>query len=250
MTETTPVAPVEDVQTAGASEDREFRVLLTPCVVTKQFDRCIMVQLGTLDIVDSDGSKKTVVIEGAFSRAGLQCLKDDLESVPDPVGLPKREDVKNHSPYMWAVVMNNGEHFQQFPLVGDETKFGDLHLPDVAQFWLVPKNDPNSLPWYGLMRGQGFVRRATMDADLEVLPLPHPGDVPFHWHYYRNNTLHFMTCAGSTDQLPPHVKQVLGWRLGAEGEPGTLVFEIAVEPDGTFQVFKREPLDAPRWQDG
>ena len=91
------------------------------------------------------------------------------------------------------------------------------------------------------------MRRENLQAPTERLPLPGPGDAPFEWHFYRNNTLHFMACGGQTDQLPPHVRQVIGWRIGALGAPDTLVFEIAVEPDGTWQVFKREPLDDPRW---
>lgn len=246
-TQTSPETPA-DLTTIGANVDRQFRVLLTPCILTKQFDRCIMVDLGCIDVIDSDGSKKTIQIEGAFSRAGLLSLLQDLESVPDPVGLPSREAVKTYSPYQWAVVMEDGDHVQQFPVEREgETPFAGLDLARVAQFWIIPKEDPNALPWYGLIRGQGFVRRENLNAPLEVLPLPHPRDAPFEWHYYRNNTLHFMACAGQTDQLPPHVKQVIGWRIGPLGEPGTHIYEIAIEPDGTFQVFKREPLDSPVW---
>jgi hypothetical protein len=227
--------------------DRAFRVLLTPCIVTKTFDRCIMVSLGNIDVIDSDGSKKEICIQGAFSRDGLNSLLLDLETVPDPVGLPKQEEIKEHSPYQWAVVLENGEHLQQYPADGDELPFASVHLPDVAQFWIIPRGDPNRLPWYGLIRGQGFVRRENLNAPQEFLSLPHPGDVPFEWHYYRNNTLHFMACAGQTDRLPPHVKQVIGWRVGPLGEPNTLVLEIAIEPDGTWQLFSRKPLDDPRW---
>jgi len=236
-----------ELETIGANLDRSFRVLLTPCIITKQFDRCIMVNLGTIEVVDSDGSKRTMNIEGAFSRDGLNSLMTDLESVADPVGLPRPEEVKNFSPYMWAAVLTSGEHLQQFPVNGEETPFGSLHLPDVAQFWLIPKTNPNDLPWYGLIAGQGFVRRENLTAPIQKLPLPCP-DQPFEWHYYRNNTLHFMAASGRSEQLPPHVKQVIGWRIGPLGEPGTLVFEIAVEPDGTFQVFKREPLQHDYWQ--
>jgi len=232
----------ETMEKLGDNVERNFRVILAPCIVTRKFDRCILVKLGTIDVVDSDGSKRIVSVEGAFSRDGLQSLMTDLGTVEDPVGLPKKEEVRHYSPYMWAAVMKNGEHLQQYPLIGDETPFANLHLPDVAQMWLIPKDDPNGLPWYGLIAGQGFVRRANLDAPLEQLPLPHPGELPFEWHYYRNNTLHFMAIAGNNDQLPPHVRQVIGWRVGAAGDPDTLVFEIAVEPDGTFQVFKREPL--------
>jgi hypothetical protein len=248
MVDTQESMTPSEIETLGVNLDRSFRVILAPCVITKAFDRCILVRLGQVDVFDSDGSKKTVNIEGAFSQDGLLSLMTDLQSVPDPVGLPKQEEVKTHSPYMWAAVMNNGEHVQQFPTRGEEVPFAGLPLGDVAQFWIVPKDDPDSLPWYGLIRGTGFVRRENLNAPLETLALPKPGDEPFDWHYYRNNTLHFMACAGNTDQLPPHVKQVIGWRIGPLGDPDTLVFEIAIEPDGTYQVFHRAPLDHARWQ--
>src|SRR4051812_36219232 len=117
-----------ELQTIGANLDRSFRVLLTPCIVTRTFDRCILVNLGTVEVVDSDGTRRTMNVEGAFSRDGLASLQADLESVPDPVGLPRAEEVKHHSPYMWAVVMKNGEHLQQFPVNGEETPFALVHL--------------------------------------------------------------------------------------------------------------------------
>lgn len=242
MTDTAIPEVPSDLETVGANLDRQFRVLLTPCIVTKKFDRCIMVSLGQIEIIDSDGSKKIANVEGAFSRDGLQSLMADLESVPDPVGLPKREEVKTHSPYMWAAVMNDGDHIQQFATSGEETPFATVHLPDVAQFWVIPKDDPDSLPWYGLIRGQGFVRRENLQSAYEPLPLPHPGNTPFEWHYFRNNTIHFIACAGTNERLPPHVKQVIGWRIDER------LFEIAIEPDGTFQVFNRVPLDSAEWE--
>ncbi len=241
--------PVSAPSPVAVNTERSFIVCITPCIITKQFDRCIMVKLGTIEVVDSDGTKKIVEVEGAFSRDGLRSLLTDLETVPDPVGLPSQEEVKTHTPYQWAVVMADGEHVQQYPLEGGETPFALLHLPNVAQFWILPRQDPESLPWYGLIVGKGFVKRNGFGGNWEWLKLPHPGEQPFAWHYYRNNTLHFMACGGQTDALPPHVRQVLGWRLPQEGGED-LVFEIGVEPDGSWQVFRREPLEHPFWREG
>src|SRR5690242_7126285 len=104
------------IETLAVNTDRNFKVQVRPCIVTKQFDRCIVVHLGQFAIEDENGETKTAEVEAAFSRDGLHSLLTDLESVPDPLGLPDRQKILKSTPYQWAVVTRDGEHYQQFPL--------------------------------------------------------------------------------------------------------------------------------------
>lgn len=216
---------------------RPFEVVVTPCIVTRQFDRCIRVALGKVKVDDD----KEAIIVGAFSRDGLKQLLDDLEMMPDPIGLPTPDEIKASTQYMWAVVLSNGTSRQQYLPNQTETAFSDLHLPEVEEFWIIPRFEPDALPWYGLMAGVGFVRKQGFNGFLEPLSLPHPGHEPWAWQYYRNITHHFGMCAGQTEILPPHIVQVLGWRIG------DTIFEIGIEEDGNFQVFRMLPKDDSRF---
>jgi hypothetical protein len=104
-------------QTITINTDRHFEVKTVPCLITKQFDRCIVVKLGTIamppDAEFPEG--RAVEVIGAFSRAGLESLRQDLESVPDPIGLPSQEEVRDATTYQWAVIYKNGQHYQQYP---------------------------------------------------------------------------------------------------------------------------------------
>jgi len=234
-------------ETHTINADRNFEVKVAPCLITKQFDRCIVVKLGTVVLpADELNEERVVEVMGSFSREGLDTLRRDLESVPDPIGLPTQEAVNRDTPYQWAVVMEDGEHYQQYPVEGGETPFSSIHLPDVDQFWIMPRENPNALPWYGLMRGKGWFERGT-DGVTRPMNLPHPGDEPFEWHYYRHNVITFAMGGGECETLPPHVVQCLGWRLPRTNQVD-VVFEIGVEFEGSWQVWKREPLDDPRWE--
>ena len=218
-------------------DNRQFEVVITPCIVTRQFDRCIRVQLGKVQVDDD----REAVIVGAFSRDGLAQLLSDLESVPDPIGIPTPAEVREKTAYMWACVLVDGTSRQQYRADGSETPFADIHLPEVKEFWILPHFDPDALPWYGLIDGVGFVRRSGFDGEIEPLPLPAPDGESFEWHYYRNVTLHFGACQGQTDLLPPHIVQVLGWKIGET------IFEIGVEEDGNYQVYRMIAPDDPRF---
>lgn len=228
-------------QTVTVNVDRHYTVQAVPCLITKQFDRCIMVKLGTIAMPADEAfpEGRAVEVVGAFSRAGLQSLMADLESVPDPVGLPSQEAVKEATPYQWAVIREDGEHFQQYPPGEPELPFRQIHLPDVREFWIIPRYDPHSLPWFGLRQRSGwFIRENGVERALD---LPHPREEPFWFQYYRSNTITFGLGLGQCDPLPAHVVQVMGWRVGET------LFEIGIEFDGSWQVWKREPLDDPRF---
>ncbi len=226
--------------------DRHFEVKVAPCLITKQFDRCVVAKLGTVVLPADDTNEERVVeVMGSFSREGLDILRRDLESVPDPVGLLSQDEVNQDTPYQWAVVMEHGEHYQQYPVEGGEMPFSAIHLPDVHQFWIMPRESPEALPWYGLIRGKGWVERGT-DGVSRPLDLPQPGEEPFEWHYYRHNVLTFAMGPTDCETLPPHVVQILGWRL-PRADGADVVFEIGIERDGSWQIWKREPLDDPRW---
>lgn len=229
------------IEPIAVNTDRNFQVAVVPCVVTKQFDRCIIVKLGTVILPPDEQNPegRAVEVTGAFSRAGLESLRQDLESVPDPLGLPTQVEVHAATPYQWAVVMEDGEHYQQYPADGGEKPFREIHLPEVTQFWIIPRESPNALPWYGLIRGEGWKVRGT-DGVTHALDLPHPEE-PFWYQYYTNTALTFALGPVGNDSLPPHIVQVLGWRIDET------IFEIGIEFDGSWQVWKREPMDDPRW---
>lgn len=224
--------------------ERNFEVIVCPCLITKRFDRCIQVKLGTVivSLDNEDDEAKAIEVFGAFSREGLDILKRDLEAVPDPIELPSQAQVNADTAYQWAVVMEDGEHYQQYPIDGGEMPFSKIVLPEVMQFWIMPRESANALPWYGLVRGKGWFIRE-QDGTSHLLELPYPQNEAFEWHYYRHNYLTFQMGAGSEcETLPPHIIQCLGWRIGET------VFEIGVEFDGNYQVWKRHPLDDPRFQ--
>lgn len=224
--------------------DQHYRVVAAPCLITKQLDRCIQVKLGTIVVPadpDKEGAEPRIVeVYGKFSREGLERLQRDLASVPDPIGIPSQQQVNNQTPYQWAVVMEDGEHYQQYPVEGGELPFGAIHLPNVCQFWIIPRVSADALPWYGLVRGEGWKIRET-DGTTRSLDLTHPGEEPFEWHYLRNISLTFALQGEQADSLPPHIVQILGWRVE------NTIFEIGIEYDGSWQIWRRQPDNDPRW---
>jgi hypothetical protein len=214
---------------------RNFEVLVTPCIITKRFDKCIKVKLGEVKMPD----EVIAVITGTFSRAGLLSLMTDLDSVDNPLNLPPPEEIKKNALYHWGVVMKDGEHYQQYNEDG-EMGFSSIHIPDVEELWLMPRRNPDDLPWFGITRSLGFVQRENSSAGIETLDVPFPTE-PIWFQYYRNTSLHFGIAAGQATVLPPRVVHVIGWRVGET------VCEIGVEEDGNWQVWKMEPKDDPRW---
>lgn len=226
-------------ETLAVNTERNFKVQVRPCLITKEFDRCIVVNFGSIAVEQPDGTMKYAQVEGAFSRDGLQSLLADLEAVPDPLGLPTADEIRAAEVYQWAVVMEDGEHYQQWPPGEREKPFSEIHLPEVSQFWIIPRFDPDSLPWYGLIRGKGFVVRNGPEGGDASLDLPHPGETPFWFQYYRKVVQTMNLALGQSYRLPAHTVQVLGWRVGET------IFEIGIESDGNWQVWKRQPLENP-----
>lgn len=224
-------------QTSG--EGRNFQVLVTPCIVTKRFDKCIRVKLGHVEMPDG----KVAVITGAFSKDGLLSLITDMDTVENPLELPSPEEITENALYHWGVVMKDGEHHQQYQEDGSEFPFRDIHIPDVQEFWIIPRRTPDELPWYGLIREIGFVRRPNGKLGMETMDVPFT-DEAFWFQYERNITVHFGIAAGHAEVLPPRTVQVLGWRVGET------VCEIGIEEDGNWQVWRQEPVDDPRWKSG
>lgn len=221
------------------TEGQTFDILVTPCLITKKFDKCIRVKLGQVIMPD----ETVAVIMGAFSRDGLLSLLTDLDSVENPLELPAPEEIRENALYHWGVVMKDGEHYQQYNTDGTETPFASIHIPDVQEFWIVPRHNPDALPWYGMIREMGFVSRLNGQAGIETMDLPFT-DEAFWFQYTRDVTIHFGIAAGQKEVLPPRVVQVLGWRVGET------ICEIGIEEDGNWQVWRMEPVDDPRWQNG
>jgi hypothetical protein len=217
-------------------ETRSFEVLVTPCIVTKKFDKCIRVKLGEVKMPDDT----IACIMGAFSKDGLQSLMTDLDTVENPLELPTPEEVKTNALYHWGVVMKDGEHYQQYHEDGSETPFSTIHIPDVEEVWIVPRRTPDELPWFGITRTLGFVTRANGSAGIETMDLPFTTE-PIWFQYYRNTTIHFGIAAGQKTVLPPRVVQVLGWRVGET------LCELGIEEDGNYQIWRQEPVNDPRW---
>jgi hypothetical protein len=220
-------------------EDRYHEVLVTPCIVTKKFDKCVRVKLGQVLMPDGE----TAIITGTFSRDGLLSLMTDLDAVENPLELPTPDEIRANALYHWGVIMKDGEHYQQYQEDGSETPFSAIHIPEVQEFWIIPRRDPEELPWYGLIRGIGFVRRANGNEGMVTMDLPLHED-EFWFQYTRNITVHFGIAAGQKEVLPPRTVQVLGWRVGET------ICEIGIEEDGNWQVWRMEPVDDPRWKSG
>lgn len=216
--------------TTDAAKERFFKVAFLKCTVTGEFDKCISVRLGQIQRDDGQVAE----VYGNFSERALLSMLTDLHGAPDPVLVPSHETVQEQTPYQWATVSNDGEAMQQFPKDGLEYPFRDLKLEEVDELWLVPKVEGSDLPWYAITRATGFVQM--IGETCVNLPLPVP-DEPFTIHYFRRVSVTTVTCNGEQDSLPPHVVQVIGWQTGDR------VFEIGVEPDGSYTVWKDEPLE-------
>lgn len=206
------------------------------CVVNRTWDKCIRVKLG--DIYNSDG--ETGSVYGQFSESGLRSLLSDLESAPYPVNLPSPDQIRNNTPYQWAVVYESGEHYQQFPADGSEWHAGMIDWSQVRETWIVPQGAPGILPWFGLVKGVGFLRRETGKED-ELLDIPMI-DGDFQINYYRRNVITFTSALGNTDVLPVHLTQVIGWQVGDPENP--TIVELGIEEDGSYQLWKCRNLEA------
>jgi hypothetical protein len=217
------------------ADSRNFQIGFMRCVVNKTWDKCVRVKLG--EIYNEKGEPGAVY--GQFSATGLRSLLTDLEGAAHPVNLPAVNEIRNNTPYQWAVICQNGEHYQQFPADGSEWHAGMVDWSQVQEAWIVPQGSPDSLPWYGLIKGVGFVRREAGKED-ELLDIPTvEGD--FQWNYERKVTITFSSALGNTDVLPTHVVQCLGWQTGDPENP--TIVEIGVEDDGSWQIFTLKNLE-------
>lgn len=228
-------------KTLHANEERAFHVRLMPCIITKQFDKCICMKLSEVQPIDEAGEPfgRPLEVWGQFSAAGLRSMLQDLEEATDPVGLPTPDEIRNRNPYGWGVVFADGREAWQYNEDGSENPFATIHLPDVRELWVLPRPGHMDLPRYGLVAEMGFFR-IDPHHGLERLDLPYP-DWPYHWHYYRRNWITFSSFGGQSEYLPERVIQVLGWRIEDEGED--VLLEIGIEADGTWHIFKKEPWD-------
>lgn len=215
-------------------DPRNFQIGFMRCAVSKTWDKCIRVKLG--EIYNADGEPGAVY--GQFSESGLRSLLADLESAEHPVNLPSPDQIRNNTPYQWAVMYENGEHYQQFPADGSEWHAGMIDWSQVREAWIVPQLAPDLLPWFGLVKGVGFLRREAGKAD-ELLDVPMiAGD--YQINYYRKNTITFTSALGNTDVLPTHVVQILGWQVGDPENPS--IAEIGIEDDGSWQLFRYQNI--------
>lgn len=225
------------------NSERHFQTGFFCCSVTRQMDKCIRIKLGDLPLPDG----KVAEVHANLSEEGLKSLMTDLQSAPPPLNVPSAEEVRAGAAYQWGVILEDGTHLQQYPATGGETPFSAIHLPDVKEFWIIPREKPDALPWFGLLKDTGFVighHKEGQPTEWKPLtrfglngveePLPFPKDEPFWYQYYRQNTLTFgMYSAGQDSAI--HLAQVLGWRVGED-----TIFELAIEDDGSWAVWKDE----------
>lgn len=226
-----------DGQLLYTDDERNYEIRIVPCCITGEFTKCIVTKIG---FIEDRETGEQAEVHGQFSEQGLLSLLTDLREAPLPIQLPTSEEIRQANPYGWGVTLTDGRQLGQWSPDGRETPFRTVHLPDVTQFWLLPKPGFESLPRYIFCREKGFHRYVGGTwVDLE---LPYPENVPFEWHYYRRNSITCSSYVGQTDQLPPHCVQVMGWRIDQQ------IFEIGVEENGDWAIFKKEPKDDPEWK--
>jgi hypothetical protein len=242
---------IADAAKAEIKEQSVFACRVVPCRITRQFDKCVVVKLAEVPQDNGDALE----IHGNFSREGLLQMVDWLDAQPMPVNLPSPDVIRADAKYQWAVVMADGSTIQQYDPEDMQVKtMADVALPLVREFWLIPHTrlGPDALPWFGCIPGEAFVRRDHATGEETILcwpgtdqPLPVPAE-PFEWHYYRTPSITFHLGA-MQGTFPVHLVHKLGWRVGPLGDPSTMVLELFVEEDGSWQIGKQEPIDDPRW---
>lgn len=219
----------------AADDSHNFQTGFMRCVINKTWDKCIRVKLG--EVYNADGEAGAVY--GQFSESGLRSLLADLDSAPQPVNLPTPDQIRNNTPYQWAVVYENGEHYQQFPADGSEWHSGMIDWSQVREAWIIPQGAPDLLPWFGLVKNVGFLRReAGKEDDLLDIPMI---DGDFQWNCERRVTITFTSALGNTDVLPAHVIQRLGWQVGDPENP--TIVELGIEDDGSFQLYRYQNIE-------
>lgn len=236
---------------------REFEITMTHCSITGAIDKCVSIPLATgrvpvtnergqtiVDPVTGDTKYAEFDVIGHFSERGLQIIQHKLQEASHPVfALKSPDEVRAENPYGWLAIYHTGQRIYQYPETGGETSFATIHIPDLQSFWIIPRNE-HQLPAYGLIKDMGFVRAATNGGDLESLDIPWPGPgIDFWVQYYRRVYRRGTVGGGVTQEEPAYIKQILGWRIEQNGK--SVILEISVEEDGSWQPHTKEPLDHP-----
>ncbi len=227
-----------------------FQIVYAPCLVTRQFDKCILAKLTDLDFTDEYGEKKTAEIFGQFSQAGLQALQEALQSAPIPIPIPNPDQVRQGTRYQWIACYLDGTQIEQFPDDGSDHHIGHVDLHQVGMFWVVPRDRNSGLPAYCLNRAVGLCRIEEWPTGvIEQLGLPMP-DVPFHIEYQRRITKTFTAGAPGCLDTPTQMQHELGWRVDTlHGDDYETRLIIAIEDeDGSWQIARKEPLESPHFR--
>jgi len=152
---------------------------------------------------------------------------------------------------MWYVSYRDGRTLQQFPPSGGELHMGDADIcnaGEIEEFWIVPRTQVGKVPAFGFVRNRGFFKREHPFAEPEPLDFPYPVGLPFHWHYHRRIYKILGVSSLGQSELPVRVVQCLGWRLDTETVGREVTFEIGIDNDGSFQIWKKTPLDDPMFE--
>ena len=224
----------------------DFQIQIAPCVVTGEFGKVIVTNLGEVKFELDSGEVGEVQVSGQFSEAGLELMLAALRAAPLPIPAQFEvtpQEVSANLTYQWDAHYRSGERASQFGAAG-EHHLGEVDLGEVIEFVVRPKEMGSNLPWFKLDRFIGLCRRETKDHAWQRLGLPLP-EVPFHLQYQRRVTKVIFAGpqVGVVDGYPTQVRHELGWQVDTlHGDEIPTTFMIAIEDDdGSWQIVREEP---------
>lgn len=233
----------------------DYQIQLAPCVVTGEFGKVIVTNLGEVKFELDNGETGAVEVKGQFSEAGLEMMLRALRAAPLPIPpafevIP--QEVTKNLTYQWEAHYQNGQPLRQFDEAG-EHHLGEVDLGKVLEFVVRPRDLASSLPWFKLDRFVGLCRleSSLSSHTWQRLGLPLP-EVPFHLQYQRRVTKVLLAGpqVGVVDGYPTHVRHELGWKVDTlHGDETETTFMIGIEDDdGSWQIVKEEPRDSRHFQ--
>jgi len=240
----------EEPRVLYEDHEQHFKVVIAPCLITHEFDVCILAKLTDFEIEDKNGTTYPAEIFGQFSESGLLMLLDALRSAPLPIPLETPDQIRVSAIYHWEAVLEDNRVIRQFEEDGTEHHLGHVDLTRVQQFWVLPRDSSSALPLYCLNRETGLCRAERMGEYLLPLGLPFP-EVSFHIEYQRRVTKTFTCGAPGYLGVPTQIVHELGWRVDTlHGDDYETKLLIGIEDEnGMWQVAKKEPAFSRHFQE-
>jgi len=227
-----------DLLAPNPTDGRTYRVSPGECCVTGEAADCIYARVGNVsEYREEQPTGRVAQIDATLSLAGIDRLLEQLRAAPLPVNLTPFTTAREETPYGWAVIHSDHRVVSQFPLQddgseGEEIPFREVRLDQVQVLTIHPRHPMSALPSYRLDQTGFSCYSALFASFIEMLPLPVPRML-FQFRYFRRVTVQVFGQRGAGEALPPHIVQVIGWRLK------DLVCELGVEEDGSWAIYRR-----------